>query len=236
MSGGLVSNLIRKGLEMKADIIIDIETVVIPPTEAEKNALLEAYEPPANYKTVEAILKHKEEFVKDLDEKMLLDRRFSLGGKRMICCGLGRAAFDKVTDIEAFYGDDLAAITQGIVTYLNEYREYRLVGWNHTGFDLPELVKCFAKTKTWPKFKPAKWDIIDIKDKFRGPTAIEPGKKAVGLKEAAKAFGLELMDVAGDDVGRLYEEKKWDEIAAYNKHDIYLTGMLYVYLSGLYSF
>lgn len=224
---------------MKEDLVIDIETVIHPVRQSDLDKAMLAYEPPKNYKEADAILRHRTKYEEELLDKLCSDRRFSLGGKKMISCALGRISHDSVpgvTEIQSFASDDLAVITNGIVGYLNQFREYRLIGWNHEGFDLPEIAKAFYLTRVRPKFRPAKWDIIDLKHKFKGCTAIMPNKKFVGLKEAAQAFGLEIPDVDGSNVAELHANGDWEKIKSYNEHDVEITGQVYLGLTSVFTF
>lgn len=211
----------------KVDLVVDIETLVIPVTKEEREAAMAAYVPPANYKSEEALAKHKEEFLKELPQKILDDKRFSLGGKRMISAALGRVDNNGVQDIECWCSESLEEITTGFVDYLNSYREYRLIGWNHKKFDLPEIAKSLAKTGVRPKVKPTKWDLIDLcEHPFRG----------VKMKEVAKGLGLPIMEVDGSNVAELYKEGNFELIKEYNKHDVFLTGSIFHIMNSIFTF
>ena len=213
----------------KTDIVIDIETVVNPVTSEEFTKFMEEYEPPANYKTPEAISRHKDKTEKEAGQKILDDKRFSIGGKRMISCALGIAdtIHREVRDIISWASDDTDIIAQGVVKYLNQFPAYRLIGWNHTGFDLPEVIKALTKAGIRPKSKAAKWDIIDLCN--------HPFRR-MKMKDVAQALGLELMDISAEDIGRLHAEGDWKKIQAYNEHDIFLTGMIFLAADTLFTF
>jgi hypothetical protein len=214
---------------MKTDVVIDIETLALPVSAKEIEEYMEAYAPPANYKTAEAILRHREKTEKEAVQKLSDDKRFSLGGKRMISCALGLIDMDKqkVVQLESWAGDDLALITKGIVNYLDDVGDYRIIGWNHVGFDLPEVTKAFWKTKTRPMRRAAKWDVIDLcKHPFY----------RCKLKETAKAFGIEVLGVDGSMVSDLYEKGDWDTIKKYNEDDVRITGELFIAASSMFTF
>lgn len=214
---------------MKADIVVDIETVVDPVSVGDVEAYMKDYAPPANYKLPEAILRHREKTEREAVDTISAERRFSIGGKRMISLALGLVSAGQVVEINSWQGDDLKVLTDGFVNYVNEFGrdEYRLIGWNLKNFDLPEISKSLFLQKTAPKRKPAKWDIIDLCD--------HPFRK-IKLKDAAQAFGLKIMDIDGAAVGKLYQDGDWESIKKYNEHDVYLTGTMYAAATALYSF
>lgn len=210
------------------DLVVDIETLVEPVLASDVEKYMAEYEPPKNYKTPEAILRHREKTEKGAIDKLIEERRFSIGGKRMISAALGRAdPHEGVVEIESWAGDDLKAITKGIAGYLDKYKEYRLVGWNLKNFDLPEIVKSFHKTKTGPKYKPGKWDIIDL--------CTYPFYRTK-LKDTAKAFGIETIGMDGSQVEQLYQDGDWEKIRAYNEDDVRITGEVYLAASMLFTF
>lgn len=214
---------------MKVDLVIDIETLVDPVTASDVEAYMKEYEPPANYKTPEAILRHREKTEREAVDKIASDRRFTIGGKRMVSAALGLVSYgtNSVEHIESWSGNDLLVITKGVVEYLNDYNEYRLIGWNHKRFDLPEIAKSFAKTGVRPKNKPSKWDLIDLCD--------FPFSKTK-LKDAALAFGLSLSEFTGEDIAKLHHEENWEAIMDYNEHDVEITGKLFLAASTIFTF
>lgn len=213
----------------KTDVVIDIETATLPVTQEEITAAMAEYSPPSNYKDPEVIARHKANYMATIEKKLKDEKRFSIGGKRMISCALGVADTRKreVRDIMSWASDDLIEITRGMVKYLDQFSDYRLVGWNHTNFDLPEVIKSFIKTGVRPSSKPSKWDVIDL---CRTPFY------KTSMKDVAAAFELETMDMDGSDVQALYEAKDWDKIREYNEHDVYLTGMIYLAADTLLTF
>lgn len=212
---------------MKADIVVDIETVVEPVTPDDVKEYMAEWEAPSNYKDPAAILRHREKFEREAIDKLLNERRFSIGGKRMISAALGLISAGKVVDIQSWAGDDLSVITKGLVGYLDGFPEYRLIGWNHKRFDLPEITKSYHITGVAPKRRPAKWDIIDLAD--------HPFSKTK-LKDCAKAFRIPQSGTNGADVQQMYEEGRWDEIQKYNEEDVSITGTLFVAASRVFTF
>lgn len=203
-------------------IAVDIETIPLPVSEEEiENAKLvlisEALEGnQITFPTEEECIKK----AKDL-------KRFTFHGKKMICASLGLVTSTGVSNIEAWSGEDLSKIVWGVHDYLSEIEEYRLIGWNHIGFDLPELAKSFHQCKVQLANRPGKWDVVDMcKHPFF----------RVKLKEVAKGFGLPILEETGADVERLVEEGNWAKIEEYNKHDVYLTGEVYRGLSTIFKF
>lgn len=208
----------------KTDIVIDIETVPLPVSPEEIEEYNKTLEPPANYKDPITILKWREAKMAGAIDALSDKKRFSIEGKRMISCAVGVADHDnhEMKNVTSWASDDLSVITTGLVQYLNQFDEMRLVGWNHQEFDVPEIIKSLAKTGMWIKRPFSKWDMVDLcKSPFR----------ATKLKTTAKAFGLEVMNVNGGDVGKLHEEGNWELIQKYNEHDVILTGMLHLHTS-----
>lgn len=213
----------------KTDVVIDIETIANPITQADIDRAMQEYSPPSNYKSAAAIAKHKDKFKTSIVEKLVKENQFSIGGKKMISCALGIVDHDEseVTDIQSWISDDLSVVTRGVAAYLDRFSDYRLVGWNHIGFDLPELAKSFAITGVRPRRKPSKWDLIDLCN--------HPFKRT-SLKDTARAFGLELLDVKGDNVAQMWADGEYERIQQYNEHDVKITGQLYIAANSIFSF
>lgn len=215
---------------MKVDLVIDIETVTNPVTQADIDRHMSEYVPPKLWKDPEKLAEHKLRAESEAITKIHDDWKFSIGGKRMVCCAIGEARpdLDTVENIESWASDDLSVICRGIKDYLDNFSGYRLVGWNHIRFDLPEIVKSFRLTKTPPPLnRAAKWDLVDLcNHPFKG----------VKLKDAARALGLKVLDINGSDVGQLYSTGDWETIRAYNEHDVLLTGQVYNATAGWFTF
>ena len=214
----------------QANVVLDIETVIHPITQADIDEFMLTYKPPANHKRPEAILSAMERASSSALQTLEQERKFSLGGKRMISVALGVA--DKrsrqVENISSAQGDDAGELCRFIAEYLNEFESYRIVGWNVEAFDLLEIMKQFALTQTPPpRYAPGKWDIIDLCNR--------PFKK-LKMKEAAKAFGLEVLPHNGADVAEFYAQQDWATIKSYNEHDVFLCGRLFLYASNFLSF
>lgn len=231
---------------MKADIVVDIETVANPVTQKELEEYMKAiptveqamadWTAPSNYKDpakieakrAEAYEKAVVKFQEATDSTKAIQaiqdkRRFSIGGKRMVSCAFGVADphSGEVENIEAKSGDDLVSICQFIAGYLNQFPEKRLVGFNHLKFDLPEIIKSFKLTGVKPPGRPfGTWDVIDLS---RGRL-----NWGCGLKELAVAFGLTIPETDGSAVAGMYERGEWNAIEEYNKHDVLITGKLYL--------
>jgi hypothetical protein len=212
-----------------ADVVIDIETVLVPPTPEEIQEFKDAWKPKGNATKPETIEAQRVEAFAAADRGEIDGREFSLAGKRMICAAAGTVSKTSrsVIALESWASDDLKDITTGLVDYLDKFDTYNLIGWNHRTFDLPEIAKSFYRTGVAPRSKPGKWGIIDL-------CAFPFERK--GLKATAKGFGLELMDVDGSDVAQLYADRQWDKIREYNEHDVRLTGTIYLIASTIFSF
>ncbi len=212
------------------DVVIDIETVAIPPTEAEIEEARASWKPKGNVKDPEKIEAQRQAYFADLEQSLIDERGLSLGGKRMICCALGTISTtsNTVVDIESRASDDLSYITKWMCAYLDELNgAYNLIGWNHVSFDLPEIAKSFYRTKVKPQRKPTKWGVFDLcKHPFY----------RLSLKQTAKDFGLEVMDVRGSDVAKMYQDGEWARIKEYNEYDVKITGELYLAASTIFTF
>lgn len=212
---------------MKTDVVIDIETVTNPVSAEDIEAYMAAWQPPGSVKKIDTIEKYRLEAEENAAEDIAKKRAFSIGGKRMISCALGVVQDGDVVNIQSWAGDDLDSICGGVVDYLAAFRELRIIGWNHIGFDLPEIAKSLLKTKKRLRFKPGKWDIVDLcKFPFYG----------LKLKDTARGFGLEVPDIAGDQVAQMYADGEWEKIKFYNESDVRITGLLYDAASRIFAF
>lgn len=214
---------------MKADVVFDIETVVIPATQADVEKYLREFKPKNGAKKEETILRQQMEAEGNAAGEIEKERRFSLGGKRMISVSLGTCFPEtgEVERIEGWVSDDTKSLCLNVKEYLDQFHSFRLIGWNSKSFDFPELVKQFVINKVSPpRSKIGKWDMVDLCNDHSSPFK---GRK---LKETAQALGLNPPDVRGNDVARLHAEGKFDEILTYNKSDVLITGKIYNYVSG----
>ena len=212
------------------NLVIDIETVTHPVTQADIIEYMRDYKPPANYKNEEVIAKHRAETERNAINDISDSRRFSLGGKRMVSLAAGLASMKHgVTNITSWASDDLSEIVLGFIEYVNSIGPYNMVGWNIKGFDLPEIVKSIHLTGNSGKlaYKPGKWNIIDLCD--------YPFKRTK-LKETAKAFGIETLGLDGSCVADLHAAQNWAAIQKYNEDDVRITGEIFIAASNLYSF
>ena len=127
----------------------------------------------------------------------------------------------------------LESFWKGIMQY-NEF-----ISFNGRGFDVPFLMTRSAIHKIRPTkdllsnryLNSQKFDAkhVDLADQlsFYGAK-----RKREGLHLYTRAFGIKSPKadgVTGDDVGRLFKEEKYEEIARYNKNDLIATKELYTY-------
>lgn len=216
---------------MKADIVVDIETIVNPVTTLEVEKFMLEYSPPGNYKDPVKIEEHRKKAQENAVQSIIDDKRFTIHGKKMISCALGVANSysGEVENVRSQACDDVGVICTFIRDYLNEYPEKRLIGWNHLGFDYPEIIKSFYLSKVGPpRTKIDKWDFIDLCDK--------PPYRKMKLKHTAAAFGIPVLDVDGSSVAGLYEAGNWTKIREYNEYDVVLTGKLFIAAHGWQKF
>lgn len=121
---------------------------------------------------------------------------------------------------------------------VNRYTEF--VSFNGRGFDAPYLMIRSAVHKIKPtkdlmsnrylnsqKFDCKHYDLMDLLS-FYGVTQ----NRGRGLHMYCRAFGIKSPKSdghSGEDVGRLFQEKKFFEIAQYNVKDLFATRDLYDY-------
>lgn len=229
---------------IKDDIIIDIETVVIPLTEAEVDEAVAEFDakqahervtkdPRRKYKKEETIAKYQQELeeTQAAERAMFMDavalgddkRPFSFEGKRMISVAVGIADLEEGTikHIMSWQGEDPAFLVKGLIDYYNQFKDIRIIGWNLQSFDMAEIVKQAFLLGLGPKTKPSKWDVLDLCGDPKSPYR---GKK---LKSVMKGLGLEVIG-DGADVAGMHERGEWAKLKEYNENDIYGTGMAYI--------
>lgn len=213
------------------DVAFDIETVTLPVTDKDIEEALRDYKPPKNIKDPIKLLHHKENYAENIAVELAEERAFTIDGKRCISVGLGYIDYNlgDVTHIECYASDDTSIIASGVAGYLNQFKDcqLRMVGWNSSNFDMPELLKVMfvgGRPKMFNKI--SKWDNVDL--------CYKPFPR-MKLKRTAKAFGLPLMEgeMDGSSVAGLYENGDWETIIKYNKHDVWLTGMLAIAASAM---
>ena len=210
------------------NIVFDLETVAVPMTPEIMARRLEDYKPPANYKDPVKIEAHRKEFIESVEER----HKFRVGGCRIVSAAFGEIVDGDVVNIQGKCHEDPAQVVKFAVDYLDEYPEYRLIGYNILGFDLPQLMFALHKYNLRLRCPQSKWAPIDMMDKWRG----------YGMKELAESFGIPTMkDEAGNTldggaVGGLFDLGALDVIEAYNKHDVLMEGHLFLAMSRVWSF
>ena len=104
-----------------------------------------------------------------------------------------------------------------------------IVGFNHASFDIPFLVtRSFIVGVPIHPFSVR--DLIDIRDKLR---AYAYGEQRGKLKELATLVGLDILDVDGSDVERLWNDGEHAQLEAYLIRDLEITRALYTRLVDL---
>lgn len=204
------------------NVALDIETVRLPITPEELVRFEKEYKAPKNYKDPEKIEAHKVEAMEKLDDTTA----FKLHRNKLISISLGTIGDSDVKGIECWYGDDTEAVLKGALDYLAESGDFRFVGWNCNKFDLPILAKEMGKYGFRLPRLQGKWDTIDM--------CVYPFAYT-GLKDAARAFGLQVPPIDGSDVAELYSKGDWETIKEYNKSDVRLTGRLFILASNVWE-
>ena len=92
---------------MKADLILDIETLVEPVSVSDVDKFMNEYKPPKITKHQRPYLRHRERH-KRCCQYNFDERRFSIGGKRMISASLGFSSADgTIKNIEVWCSENL---------------------------------------------------------------------------------------------------------------------------------
>jgi uncharacterized protein len=102
-------------------------------------------------------------------------------------------------------------------------KKFRVVGFNITQFDIPFITSRSFIHKV-PIVPFILKDIIDVRDKIN---AYRYGKTRGKLKEYAQLIGIDIMDIDGSDIGRLWYEEEFDVIEKYLIHDLDITAQLF---------
>jgi len=212
----------------QTSVVFDLETIPVNISQAHLKKAEDEYRPPSNYKDPEKIAKHKQEFIEGLAER----HKFRVGGARVVAAGLGLITGNQVTNIEGMASDDPNKIMKFLVDYLAEINNYRLVGYNIMGFDLPILSHALNAADLSLNCPQGKWDPIDLMFHFKG----------YGMKDLAESYGIETLKdeegrtLDGGAVQNLYELGQLETIEKYVKHDILMEGRLFIALSRVFKF
>jgi uncharacterized protein YprB with RNaseH-like and TPR domain len=99
----------------------------------------------------------------------------------------------------------------------------KVIGFNITDFDMPFITaRSFINNVKIIPFT-LKY-ILDLRDKI---SAYKSGKVRGKLKEFAALMNLEIKEVDGKDMARLYSEKKYETIKDYLINDLIITERIY---------
>ena len=154
---------------------------------------------------------------------------------------LGNKEEGNVTYKQATEKEMLESFWRGV----NEYDEF--ISFNGRGFDVPFLMIRSAihnvrptKNLIGPRYlyqHPQGAVHVDLQDQLTFYGAMR--KTGMSLHMFARAFGIESPKedgVSGDDVTRLFREKKYLDIARYNANDLTATKELYDYWNSYLRF
>jgi hypothetical protein len=212
------------GRDKQIPVVIDIETLREPLSSAAIAKFEREYKPHSTYKSPAATAKHKAGKYVEYDNKTA----FRFDRQRPISVAVADVGASGLGDIAGFASPDSRDVAKWLAEWLRELGgAFCFVCFNGEAFDLPILARWTALAgERWP-YKIGKWDTIDLFQR--------PFNRSIGLKEAAAAYGFDPGTTSGGDVAGLAERGKFDEILTYNKHDVEITGGLYLKLKGMYD-
>lgn len=210
-------------------ISYDIETLPLAASLAEPYPE-EDRDPPANYKSDDAIARWREKDkaswaearVKECSLNPRLGRVCAIGHTGIIKETGEQVSWAQVAETEADEGD----LLDNFWTLVGA--QGTIVGWNSHGFDLPFLVTRSMLNGIQPpqgitnylrrySYQPH----FDVKMALLNwPSGYAKGN---GLDEWAKAFGLEGKSAHGSEVYGMAERGEWDKIGEYAADDARLT-------------
>lgn len=208
--------------KLGVELVLDIETYAVPVAPHVKEFLIGDYEPPKNYKDPEKIAKHREEFMKNLDEQSC----FKPYGNKLIAVGMAVVSGEKIVGAEARLGTE-EELTQFFIDYLNDIGpKFVVIGCN-IKFDLSNLLARVNKFGMSSRNKISKWSEIDLLYKpYSGYSA----------KTAALAMGVKIPKFTGADVQQLVDDGKLEEVRQYNHDDVIMESELFICAKRIHSF
>lgn len=156
---------------------------------------------------------------------------------KIVCiCAVLADEFGNFIKVAKMNGDSEASIIQAFFDVINKSKP-RLVSFNGRGYDMPLLILRGLKYNINAKA------YLDTKDKWNNYQSRYAKEKHLDLFDTLSSFGqrgcrLDLLckmvgfpgkyDVSGDDVMRLYYEKKLDKIVEYCESDVLNTYLLFL--------
>lgn len=209
-----------------AKIVIDIETLGLPPSEEEKAE--KRAELAEEYKKEETIEKHLESWIKN-------KYHFSTEGAQLLCAGMALLdSKDEIASIESFASDDPGAVCNFINGFITECAPSRVqyIGYNLDRFDIPIITSWFARIGIELVVKIGLFDTIDLS---------EYPIKGGSLKRKCKTLRVDVRDDStnGSMVAALWEQDKKEgtnKVREYCELDVERTAGLYKRLRKTHSF
>lgn len=218
-------------------VYIDIETVVESATVGmdlsgePPGYCFEPGEPPANYKSPEAIARWQEREAEK--SKANAWRDYAAGALspmsgRVVCVGV--AVDDR--DVQTYHGDDETEMLGFVRSVLDQLPgPYRVVGHNLKGFDAPFLM---LRGMKWgvrlPLSQAKKWDtkLIDTRELWPCSSGSYGLKGSGKLGDIIRFLGLDFPeDTSGADVFSQYVAGEWETIARHCAIDVEKVRALY---------
>lgn len=216
------------------DIVLDIETVGIPPTDEEVQKYKSTLSPPSNYKSEDAIDNWWATKGRAKIAEFKNKRALQLGGAKICSAALCHVSKQEpqISNHEAKASEDEGEVLTWLAQELNDFAcAIRLVTFNGDDFDIPMLALGFSKHNLALDFPLGRYESLDL---FR-----RPFNRKHGLKTLCSIFGVgqsfEVLGLDGSSVEELYLKKDFETIEKYNLDDVRMTAELYLALSRTYK-
>lgn len=206
-------------------VAIDIETAPLPAAITGEVYPADERQPPANYKSAEAIAKWRARDEAQWHDALLKDAALSPRTGRIVAVGF---AWRGVTGSDWSAGEDEREVIEHAIRYL--YDNDLVVTYNGTSFDLP-----FLATRAAILGVPLRMNFGRLMRRYstsphcdvRGVLTQWDSRAKGTLAQWLAAFGLPPKTGSGADVAALAAAGEWDAIGRYAADDAVRTLALY---------
>lgn len=195
-------------------VVLDVETVAAPFKEWAALVGLNIDQVDSGYSS----------FEKDY-QKSVFDGTFS----RIVCIGALALKDDLAPlDATAWYGDDERAILNAFWDFMGKQRPDQVITHNGLNFDLPFIRKrsIIQQVKPTVEINLAKFQARPVFDTMAVWTNWD-FRSGVKLDVLARALNVETKSGSGEQVGEMWANGRWKEIADYCLQDVYVTYACY---------